>query len=206
MLPPGGRQPELQRIETTEQAIRRLIDRLGGPEGLAVCYEAGPGGFTLWRLLTRLGVACDVVAPSLVAGARRRPRQDRPPRREEARRAATARAAALRARRRRPSPRAARPDALPRRPALRAHRGPPPGRSSSCCATAGSTARARRRWTQAPPRVGRSPAPGRRARAARAGADAHPPGRASSASSPRSTTQLEQIAASDPLGRARSRC
>ena len=31
-----------QRIENTERAIRRLIDRLGGPEGLAVAYEAGP--------------------------------------------------------------------------------------------------------------------------------------------------------------------
>ena len=56
----------MHRIETTEKAIRRFIDRLGGPEGLAVCYEAGPGGFALWRLLTRLGVACDVVAPSLI--------------------------------------------------------------------------------------------------------------------------------------------
>jgi len=43
------------------------IDRqLGGPAGLSVCYEAGPGGFALWRLLTKLGVACDVVAPSLI--------------------------------------------------------------------------------------------------------------------------------------------
>ena len=33
---------------------------------MAVCYEAGPGGFALWRLLTKLGVACDVVAPSLI--------------------------------------------------------------------------------------------------------------------------------------------
>jgi len=33
---------------------------------LSVCYEAGPGGFALWRLLTGLGVACDVVAPSLI--------------------------------------------------------------------------------------------------------------------------------------------
>ena len=65
-LPPSGGQPELHRIETTERAIRRFIDRLGGPEGLAVCYEAGPGGFDLLRLLTRLGVACDVVAPSLI--------------------------------------------------------------------------------------------------------------------------------------------
>ena len=65
-LPPTGGTPELQRIENTERAIRRFIDRLGGPEGLAVCYEAGPGGFELLRLLTRLGVACDVIAPSLV--------------------------------------------------------------------------------------------------------------------------------------------
>jgi transposase len=66
VLPPAGGQPEVQRIETTERAIRRFIDRFGGPDGLAVCYEAGPGGFELLRLLTRLGVACDVVAPSLV--------------------------------------------------------------------------------------------------------------------------------------------
>lgn len=65
-LPPVGGKPELSRIETTERAVRRFIDRLGGPEGLAVCYEAGPGGFALWRLLTQIGVACDVVAPSLV--------------------------------------------------------------------------------------------------------------------------------------------
>jgi transposase len=72
-LPPIGGQPEVQQIETTRAAVRRFIDRLGGPEGLAVCYEAGPGGFDLLRLLTELGVACDVVAPSLIpvrAGAR----------------------------------------------------------------------------------------------------------------------------------------
>jgi transposase len=65
-LPPAGGVPELHRIETTPAAIRRFVDRLGGPAGLAVCYEAGPGGYDLLRLLTRLGVACDVVAPSLV--------------------------------------------------------------------------------------------------------------------------------------------
>jgi transposase len=56
----------VQRIETTEKAVRRFIAKLGGPERLAVCYEAGPGGFALWRLLASMGVACDVVAPSLV--------------------------------------------------------------------------------------------------------------------------------------------
>lgn len=66
ILPPTGGTPEVQRIETTEKAIRRFIGRLGGPDGLAVAYEAGPGGFELLRLLTRIGVACDVIAPSLV--------------------------------------------------------------------------------------------------------------------------------------------
>jgi len=65
-LPPAGGQPKVERIETTEKAIRRFIKRLGGGEGLAVCYEAGAGGFALWRLLSGMGVACDVVAPSLI--------------------------------------------------------------------------------------------------------------------------------------------
>ena len=65
-LPPAGGKPAVERIETTEKAIRRFIENLGGPAGLSVCYQAGPGGFALWRLLTKLGVACDVVAPSLI--------------------------------------------------------------------------------------------------------------------------------------------
>src|SRR5579862_1344154 len=65
-LPAVGGQPEVQRIETTERAIRRFIERLGGAEGLALCYEAGLGGFDLLRLFSGIGVACDVIAPSLV--------------------------------------------------------------------------------------------------------------------------------------------
>jgi transposase len=65
-LPPAGGKPEVQRIETTERAIRRFVGRLGGPDGLAVAYEAGPGGFELLRLLASIGVACDVIAPALV--------------------------------------------------------------------------------------------------------------------------------------------
>lgn len=56
-LPPVGGTPELHRIENTERAICRFIGRLGGPDGLAVSYEAGPCGFDLLRLLSRLGVA-----------------------------------------------------------------------------------------------------------------------------------------------------
>ena len=66
VLPVEGGKPEVCRIETTEKAICRLIDRQGGPEGLSVCYQAGPGGFALWRPLTAMEVACDVVAPSLI--------------------------------------------------------------------------------------------------------------------------------------------
>jgi transposase len=65
-LPSAGGQPEVQQIETTRAAIRRFVERLGGPAGLAVCYEAGPGGFDLLRALSELGVACDVIAPSLI--------------------------------------------------------------------------------------------------------------------------------------------
>jgi transposase len=65
-LPPVGGTPEVHRIETTEKAIRRFVGRLGGPDGLAMASEAGPGGFDLLRLLRRIGVRCDVIAPSLV--------------------------------------------------------------------------------------------------------------------------------------------
>ena len=35
-LPPVGGKPDGCRIETTERAIRRFVDRFGGPAGLAV--------------------------------------------------------------------------------------------------------------------------------------------------------------------------
>jgi hypothetical protein len=47
--------------------------------GLAVCYEAGPGGFALWGLLSSMRVGCDVIAPSLVpvrAGGGKTDRRD----------------------------------------------------------------------------------------------------------------------------------
>ena len=60
---------ELQEIPNTERALRRLVQRLGGPEGLIVCYEAGPCGYDPYRFFTELGVACDIVAPSLTPRA-----------------------------------------------------------------------------------------------------------------------------------------
>jgi transposase len=46
--------------------VRRFIDQLGGAEGLRVCYEAGPTGYALYWQLTKMGVSCEVVAPSLI--------------------------------------------------------------------------------------------------------------------------------------------
>ena len=66
VLPAAGGAPAVTRIENTERAGRRFVGRLGGPVGLAVAYEAGPCGYDLLRLLSRMGVACDVIAPSLV--------------------------------------------------------------------------------------------------------------------------------------------
>jgi transposase len=65
--PDGPRAGELklQEIPNTERAIRALVRRLGGPEGLVVCYEAGPCGYQPYRLLRAVGVAYDIVAPAL---------------------------------------------------------------------------------------------------------------------------------------------
>jgi transposase len=54
-------------IGTRQADLDRLIRRLQGkaPE-LRFVYEAGPCGYTLYRYLTKKGLACDVVAPSLI--------------------------------------------------------------------------------------------------------------------------------------------
>lgn len=61
-----GQVRSLGQFPNRSNAIRRFIEQLGGPEALKVCYEAGPTGYALYWQLTRLGVACDVVAPSLI--------------------------------------------------------------------------------------------------------------------------------------------
>jgi transposase len=54
-------------IANTPLAIRSLLKKLGkGGQRLHLAYEAGPMGYTLYRLSTGLGHRCDVVAPSLI--------------------------------------------------------------------------------------------------------------------------------------------
>src|SRR3954452_1757349 len=43
----------------------KMVQKLGPPKQLRVCYEAGPTGYVLYWQLTALGVDCQVIAPSL---------------------------------------------------------------------------------------------------------------------------------------------
>jgi len=54
-------------IGTRQADVQRLIARLQGKAAeLRFVYEAGPSGYGLYRYLTGKGLACDVVAPSLI--------------------------------------------------------------------------------------------------------------------------------------------
>ena len=54
-------------IGTRQCDIDKLIRKLESKGAtLVVAYEAGPCGYWLYRYLTRRGVSCSVVAPSLI--------------------------------------------------------------------------------------------------------------------------------------------
>lgn len=53
-------------IPNTREAVRKLVKKLGRPEDLLMCYEAGPIGYGVYRFLNELGVGCVVVAPTLI--------------------------------------------------------------------------------------------------------------------------------------------
>lgn len=56
----------LGKIPNTVEAVRKLVKKLGPKPQLRVCYEAGPCGYVLYWQLQRLGVACEIIAPTLV--------------------------------------------------------------------------------------------------------------------------------------------
>jgi len=66
VLSPGEDVPVVDRIFNDEASIRRLVGRFPDRRVLSACYEAGPGGYELQRLLSSMDVACEVVAPSLI--------------------------------------------------------------------------------------------------------------------------------------------
>jgi transposase len=63
---PDGGVRSLGTIANRAEAIRKLVKKLGPTEQLRACYEAGPTGYVLYWQLTRLGVECAVIAPTLV--------------------------------------------------------------------------------------------------------------------------------------------
>jgi len=63
---PDGEVRPLGIIPNRPEAVAKLIRKLGLRGQLRACYEAGPCGYVLYWQLTKLGVHCDVVAPTLV--------------------------------------------------------------------------------------------------------------------------------------------
>jgi transposase len=57
---------DLGEIANREDSIRKLVQKLGPVEQLRVCYEAGPTGYVTYWQLVKLGVSCEVIAPSLI--------------------------------------------------------------------------------------------------------------------------------------------
>src|SRR6476620_7827703 len=62
----GGEVRSVGIIPNRLESVRKLLGKLGPVQHLKVCYEAGPTGYVLYWQLTALGVACEVVAPTLV--------------------------------------------------------------------------------------------------------------------------------------------
>lgn len=69
ILEPAEQTPRVDKISSDEGAVRRLIARFEDPGRLRACYEAGPTGYELARLLRSLHVSCEVIAPSLIPTA-----------------------------------------------------------------------------------------------------------------------------------------
>jgi len=69
ILNAGHESADVEKIFNDEESVRRLVARFPKPRLLRACYEAGPTGYDLHRLLGSLGVRCDVVAPSLIPRA-----------------------------------------------------------------------------------------------------------------------------------------
>jgi transposase len=68
-LLPDQASAAVERIPSDEAAVLAFLGRFAEPARLRVCYEAGPTGYELARLLHRQGVACQVIAPSLIPRA-----------------------------------------------------------------------------------------------------------------------------------------
>jgi hypothetical protein len=63
----GGEVRFLGEVDASEESMRRVVKRIAAKHSrVQFCYEAGPTGYGLHRLITSLGHSCIVVASSLV--------------------------------------------------------------------------------------------------------------------------------------------
>jgi hypothetical protein len=66
----SGREGEVRffgEVDASDQSMHRIIQRIAGRfDRVHFCYEAGPTGYGLYRLIRSLGHECMVVAPSLI--------------------------------------------------------------------------------------------------------------------------------------------
>ena len=63
---PGSTSLLIDKISADDESVRRLIARFSGQSRVWACYEAGPTGYELARMLQRAGMHCEVIAPSLI--------------------------------------------------------------------------------------------------------------------------------------------
>jgi transposase len=62
----GGEVRDLGIIANRPEAVRKMVAKLGPVAQLRVCYEAGPTGYGLYWQMVKLGIACEVMAPTLI--------------------------------------------------------------------------------------------------------------------------------------------
>ncbi|MBB4860754.1 transposase [Novosphingobium chloroacetimidivorans] len=63
----GGEMRFVGKVDAATESMRRVVQRIAAKhEHAHFCYEAGPTGYGLYRLITSLGHSCTVVAPSLI--------------------------------------------------------------------------------------------------------------------------------------------
>ena len=66
----AGREGEVRyfgEVDASAENMRRIVKRIADKyDRVYFCYEAGPTGYGLYRLITSLGQECTVVAPSLI--------------------------------------------------------------------------------------------------------------------------------------------
>jgi transposase len=68
LLAPGSMRPVTWGQANTAEAFRRLVRRIlrESPGAVECCYEAGPTGYALQRMLREQEIGCTIVAPSLI--------------------------------------------------------------------------------------------------------------------------------------------